>query len=124
MNAAQIYLNAKGNLANKVSCIARSYGVCIEKMPLRYKQNIYGEGWANGSTDGKTIFLASLKDKYDLFTFLHELKHVIQFSEGMTKEQYEQNPHKYEKEADDFATETMVEIFGNKIKALCITATI
>jgi len=112
------YKTAKGTMKAKCLQIAKMINVNLEFCTREYlesvrQKNVYT---LNGCTDGNEILLINLKDKYDLFTFFHEVGHcILHHSAGLNANDYFENKQKYEDEANDFAEACLLSIYGNSV---------
>lgn len=112
----EYYKNAKGTMKSKCLEIAKMINVNLEFCTREYLERKRQKN-VNGCTDGTEILLINLKDKFDLFTFFHEVGHIIlHHSAGLSANDYFSNKQKYEDEADDFAEECLLKIYGTSVQ--------
>jgi hypothetical protein len=109
------YKTAKGTMKMKCLEIAKMINVNLEFCTREYLERARQKN-VNGCTDGSEILLINLKDKFDLFTFFHEVGHcLLHHSAGLSANDYFENKQKYEDEADNFAEECLLSIYGNSV---------
>ena len=109
------YKNSKGTMKSKCLYIAKMINVDLEFCSREYMESRTRKN-VTGTADGAEILLIRLKDKFDLFTFFHEVGHVLlHFSTGLNADDYYANKDKYETEADGFAEECLLAIFGDSV---------
>lgn len=112
------FKETKGSLKTKCLSICKEFGFIYELMPKGIIKNGKNK---NGETDGYEIRTTGLKDKFDLFDFLHELGHcLLHYAKNLTEIEYLTNTQKYEDEANEFAEKIMVLIYGNSIKNITL----
>lgn len=99
--AIEIYSATTGNIKKRCNAVCLHYGLFLGKLKDRRKA---------GTTDGKTIWLKSLVDEFDLFVFWHEFAHTQMHHGFISEIEYNRNKPKYETEADNFAAEVMREL--------------
>jgi hypothetical protein len=111
----EYYKTAKGTMKTKCLEIAKMLNVNLEFCTREYLERSRQKN-VNGCTDGNEILLINLKDKFDLFTFFHEVGHcLLHHSAGLSATDYLKNKQKYEDEANNFAEECLLLIYGNSV---------
>lgn len=112
----------KGSLKAKCLSVCSELGYIYEMLPQGIIKN--GE-YKNGDTNGYEIRTTGLKDKFDLFTFFHEVGHcILHHTNNLTENEYLSNTQKYENEAHDFAERIMILIYGKSIKNIILACRI
>ena len=113
MDLIKTFKETKGHLSKKAKAICVELEVDLVWATENYIQAKRGNNCI-AYTDGDEIVMVGIKDKLDLFTFFHEVGHVIlHHKKNISSDVFASNLKFYEKQADDFAEEIMRKLYKN-----------
>ncbi len=102
---ALIYKQQRGTLKQKALQVGTQLNIEIEFMSKDFSDRKFKGALGVSFTDSRLILVLSLKTKFDLAIFFHEIAHIILNHSGNSKSN--------EIEADKFSDEIIDSIYGN-----------